>query len=121
MFYGKKIGETEYGSYLETDGLETYVEVDTEEWMNLIDEANNNKRIVPDENGNPILQDPPPPTNEELCQQRRNEALSYLSRTDYVAAKIAEGAATKEEYAEILEKRREARAAINECDAVLSQ
>ena len=42
--------------------------------------------------------------------------LSLLSDTDYVALKIAEGAATTEEYAEILAKRAEWRVRINEIE-----
>ena len=41
------------------------------------------------------------------------EALAYLRSTDYVAVKLAEGVATKEEYAEVLQKRVEAREEVN--------
>ena len=40
-----------------------------------------------------------------------------LKETDYVAAKIAEGAATKEEYADVLARRRAWRGEINEAEA----
>lgn len=40
-----------------------------------------------------------------------------LRETDYVAAKIAEGAATKEEYAAVLSQRRAWRGEINEAEA----
>jgi len=40
-----------------------------------------------------------------------------LKATDYVAAKIAEGAATREEYADVLAERQEARRLINEYEA----
>lgn len=40
-----------------------------------------------------------------------------LKETDYVAAKIAEGAATKEEYAAVLSRRRAWRGEINEAEA----
>lgn len=48
---------------------------------------------------------------KDLEQAKADEqaALSYLRSTDYVAVKIAEGVATKEEYAEVLRKRVEAR------------
>lgn len=42
-----------------------------------------------------------------------------LRETDYVAAKIAEGAATPEEYAETLSMRQQARADINAAQAEL--
>lgn len=44
---------------------------------------------------------------------------SLLVDTDYVGIKIGEGAATHEEYAEILNKRQEWRARINELEAML--
>lgn len=43
-----------------------------------------------------------------------------LKETDYVAAKIAEGAATHEEYAEVLEERRKARKEINDAQAEIA-
>lgn len=42
------------------------------------------------------------------------EREAKLRETDYVAAKIAEGAATPEEYAEVLAERRKARKEIND-------
>lgn len=52
---------------------------------------------------------------KDLEQAKSDEqtALSYLRSTDYVAVKIAEGVATKEEYADVLEKRAAAREEIN--------
>ena len=44
-----------------------------------------------------------------------------LRETDYVAAKIAEGAATPEEYAEVLAERRKARKEINEAQAEIAK
>ncbi|MBQ6566849.1 MAG: hypothetical protein IJL80_07315, partial [Treponema sp.] len=64
-------------------------------------------------------EDPPPPTEEEIARQKIRELKNYLSETDYVASKIAEGAATAEEYSEVLEKRREARTEINELEEAL--
>lgn len=45
----------------------------------------------------------------DLCKHR-------LAQTDYVVIKIAEGAATKNEYAQILAERQELRAKINELE-----
>lgn len=44
-----------------------------------------------------------------------------LRETDYVAAKIAEGAATPEEYAEVLAERRKARKEINDAQAEIAE
>lgn len=45
----------------------------------------------------------------EQAKADEQKALAYLRSTDYVAVKLAEGVATKEEYAEVLQKRVEAR------------
>ena len=49
----------------------------------------------------------------EQAKSDEQKALSYLRSTDYVAVKMAEGVATKEEYAEILQKRAEKRDEVN--------
>ena len=65
-------------------------------------------------------------TRQEI-EDRRNvlsslilEREAKLRETDYVAAKIAEGAATPEEYAEVLAERRKARKEINEAQAEIA-
>lgn len=62
-------------------------------------------------------------TRQEI-EDRKNVLFSLildreakLKETDYVAAKIAEGAATPEEYAEVLAERRKARKEINDAQA----
>lgn len=49
----------------------------------------------------------------EAAKQEEQELQSFLNSTDYVAAKLAEGVATKEEYAEVIQQRAEARDRIN--------
>ena len=49
----------------------------------------------------------------EEAKKEEQELQSFLNSTDYVAAKLAEGVATKEEYAEVLQQRAEARDRIN--------
>lgn len=49
----------------------------------------------------------------EKAKADEQAALAYLRSTDYVAVKIAEGVASKEEYADVLEKRAAAREEIN--------
>lgn len=56
----------------------------------------------------------PPPTAEDLINAELAELQAYLASTDYIAIKIAEGVATREDYAEKLAKRQEARERINE-------
>lgn len=59
----------------------------------------------------------PEPTEEELKQARIDELKDKLSETDYIVIKIAEGEATKEEYAEVLAQRKAWRNEINELQA----
>lgn len=66
-------------------------------------------------------------TEQELKEQKRSIAQAEIAElkeklltTDYIAAKIAEGAATKEEYAEQLTKRQQWRDRINELEESLN-
>ena len=62
-------------------------------------------------------------TREEINNQinqksaRINELMCNLNKTDYIGIKIAEGAATKTEYADIRAQRQEWRAEINQLEA----
>ena len=49
------------------------------------------------------------------------EKEAYLLSTDYISAKLAEGVATKEEYAEKLALRNEARKAINDAQEEIAE
>lgn len=66
-------------------------------------------------------------TRQEI-EDRKNVLFSLildreakLKETDYVAAKIAEGAATPEEYAKVLAERRKARKEINEAETEIAK
>ena len=48
----------------------------------------------------------PEPTEEDIKQARINELKQLLADTDYVVIKIAEGSATKEDYADVIEQRK---------------
>lgn len=50
----------------------------------------------------------------EAAQERIEELKAQLAATDYIAAKIAEGSATREEYADMIAQRQAWRAEINE-------
>ena len=57
------------------------------------------------------------PELSRINSQREMGKLKVkLAQTDYIAAKIAEGSATVEEYSEEIRKRREWRARINELE-----
>ena len=56
----------------------------------------------------------PEPTQEEINQARVDELKQLLADSDYVVIKIAEGAASAEEYADLIEQRKAWRAELNE-------
>ena len=61
------------------------------------------------------------PTHEELVQQEIQELKMFLSQTDYVVIKIAEGEEPTAEALAIISKRKEARSRINELEAELQE
>lgn len=58
----------------------------------------------------------PSPTPEELKQKEIQELKAKLTASDYAVIKIAEGAATAEEYADLIKSRKEWRTRINELE-----
>ena len=72
-------------------------------------------------NGKPMLRTAEEKAPELECiaaAQEIAELKAKLAATDYIAAKIAEGAATREEYAEELAERAAWRARINELESI---
>ncbi len=57
------------------------------------------------------------PTEEEIKAQKIMQLKRQLSLTDYAVIKIAEGAATKEEYAELIAQRQQWRQEINSLES----
>ena len=71
--------------------------------------------------GKPVLRTAEEKASELECiaaAQEIAELKAKLTATDYIAAKIAEGAATREEYVEELAERAAWRARINELESV---
>ena len=60
-------------------------------------------------------------TESELATRKIEELKQKLSSTDYVALKIVEGAATLEDYADIISQRSKWRAEINTLEAKLTE
>ena len=120
MLAGTKDGK-EWGFYFDDqkESLQKYFEITREEHMALMDGQATGKVITFHDDGKPTLEDPPPPTEEEVAESEIRKAKQFLNETDYVAAKIAEGAATAEEYSDVLAKRKEAREKINELEEAL--
>ncbi len=63
----------------------------------------------------------PEPTEIELKQQKINELKYNLYVTDYVVIKIAEGVATKEEYAKVIANRAAWRDEINQLEGEICE
>lgn len=61
----------------------------------------------------------PEPSARSLAAKEIRELKDQLRETDYAVIKIAEGAATAEEYSEVIAQRETWRARINELEAVL--
>lgn len=123
MFIGTRDGEC-YGFYLEKDVLkDDYIEISMDEYRTLLRGQAKGKRIVfhNKDGQHPTLEDPPEPTAAQKAEREISQLKAYLNETDYIAAKLAEGAATEEEYSEILKKRREARVRINELEAIIAE
>ena len=59
--------------------------------------------------------------DREFYESEIRACKQLLGNTDYVTLKIAEGVATKEEYAETLAKRAQWRVRINELEELLGQ
>ena len=71
--------------------------------------------------GKPVLratEEKAPELERVTTAQEIAELKAKLTATDYIAAKIAEGAATREEYAEELAERAAWRARINELESI---
>ncbi len=75
--------------------------------------CNENNAIIVKAGDGYVIAAIPEPTAEELAQARIAELKQHLADTDYIIIKIAEGSATAEEYAEIIEIRRLWRTEIN--------
>ena len=69
MFYSKSTSGF-YSREIHGDNIPAdAVEITVEEHQALIEGQSQGKRIVADENGRPVLQDPPPPTIEQIIVQ----------------------------------------------------
>lgn len=120
MFYGQFQNST-WGSDDEATRFVSFVEIPTSEWFNLLDKADSTGKIIGhDDKGYPILTDPPEPSAEEKARLRIDELKRYLSFTDYVVIKIAEGVASREEYKGVLLDRQKARKEIQALSQELS-
>ena len=78
MFYSKSTGGF-YTREIHGDNIPAdAVEITEAEHAALIEGQSNGKRIVADENGYPILQDPPPPTAEQIIAKYTADVQQHL-------------------------------------------
>lgn len=90
-------------------------EVDSNEYMLVADWCNKNQAYQISADDEYVFVEPiPQPTQEELNAREIENLKQYLSATDYTVIKIAEGAATEEEYADIISQRQRCRELINQ-------
>lgn len=79
--------------------------------------CNENQQYRINDNAEYIFVEPiPEPTEEEKAEMEIAQLKRYLSDTDYIVFKIAEGSATAEDYTDVIRKRQEARARINKLE-----
>ncbi|GHV93624.1 hypothetical protein AGMMS50268_41270 [Spirochaetia bacterium] len=106
---GRVVAHTDLGAAAQLDGLsrEPDKQVTAAEWS----AAGGLARII---DGDIFLGKTDEEKQAEENTSRVAQLKKYLFETDYIAAKIAEGAATKEEYTDMIEQRAAWRAEIEE-------
>ena len=99
------------------DSLRPVRKLPLDEWESIFDKAELTDGIIAgDKNGYPVVI---PKDTPEYKKQIEIETLKgYLASTDYVALKIAEGSATREEYADVIAQREEWRSRIRELEGL---
>ncbi len=111
---GKRMKYYKQGFHL--NHIEGSTEITDEYWQELLEGQSQGKQIVSDEQGYPILMDYVP-SQEELDAQEIDRLKAYLAETDYIYPKCLElGLDVNTEYAEIVQKRKDARQKIQDFD-----
>ena len=111
MYYGQfKQGHWGFGVF--ANRFISYVEIDDDEHMAMVEKANNEGKIFThDEKGYPILIDPPPPSQEEINKNILRQSTTYLNITDWYVIRYIETG--KEIPVDVKVKRQNARDAIS--------
>lgn len=114
LFFGKiKNTENTWGFDVFETTFESFISIDNEEHMKIIDKANTSGKIISgDKDGKPILIDPPEPSKKEAAEQKILELKSYLESTDWYVIRLAEEGTTIPD--EIRKSRHSARTEISE-------
>ena len=100
--------------------LKTYLPEKQEEYTAVAEWCNESGQYHIEEQGDyyAVVKNPAP-TEEEIKAARISELKAFLASTDYAVIKIAEGAATPEEYADVIAQRQAWRAEINELENIV--
>ena len=81
--------------------------------------CNENNAMIEVVDGEYVIVAVPEPTEQELAQSRISELKQNLANTDYIIIKLAEDAASRDEYAEQLAQRAAWRAEIRTLEETL--
>jgi len=122
MLYGKLKTSNDYGFLVEgnEEKLDSYVIVDDDIHWELIQNANKeNKVIVPDDKGRPILADNIKPKFEETVKQKVFNLKHYLSSTDWYVIRFAEEGTPIP--TEVKQKRHNARIEISKLSEIVKE
>lgn len=103
--------------------LKSEIDEKADEYSNVAEWCNENQEYHIEDTGDyyAVVKNPEP-TEEDIKQARIAELKQLLADTDYVVIKIAEGAATAEDYADVIAQRQawrnEIRELENESDSI---
>ena len=113
MFFGKiKDTKDEWGFDIYERNFDFYTEIDDDTHMDIVNNANQNGKIIKgDKFGRPILVDPPPPSTEEINKNKLLKLKNYLEETDWYVIRFSETSIPIPN--EIKQKRQEAREEIS--------
>ena len=109
LYFGKHIQSGEWVAVEAAfrDWVEPRTPIAEKEWQCIAESAGlKGVSVIGDESGRPVLAD----------TEESERLKAKLAATDYCIVKIAEGAATREEYADIISQRQAWRARINELE-----
>lgn len=120
MFFGKLKDSADYGFGVFEDRFDSYIEINDDEHMKIIDEANSTGKIIKaNDKGYPLLVDPPEPSKTEKAKEKITQLMDYLSQTDWYVIRFADEG--KEIPIDIRNKRHEARIEISKLREVIKE
>lgn len=120
MYENWKIEKEKLNYFGQNEELQKQAQEAQDEYTNVANWCNEGQEYHIEEVGDEYqVVKNPEPTPEELIQREIQQLKQYLQETDYVVVKIAEGEEPTAHTLEIISRRKEARARINELEAEL--